>query len=205
MSSTQPQPNAAWLDLLDWRRQMSVIYAEVRRLSLSDPRAAHAYWQRERNRLFKTHPQTPLSDPAAFTALPVWDYDPALRFTAPVDTSVEPLSFTIPSSTGQDMPLVRFGRVNFALGSLDVFWIDVYGGGVFLPFKDATSGTQSYGGGRYLLDTAKSADLGSVGSELVLDFNFAYHPSCFYNPHWSCPLAPPSNVLKVAVEAGERA
>jgi uncharacterized protein (DUF1684 family) len=75
---------------------------------------------------------------------------------------------------------------------------------VFLPFRDATSGTTSYGGGRYLWDSVKGADLGSADEELVLDFNYAYHPSCVYDPRWSCPLAPRDNWLGIPVEAGER-
>jgi len=102
------------------------------------------------------------------------------------------------------IPFVRFGAVDLPVGTLEVFWLDAYSGGVFLPFRDATAGTTTYGGGRYLLDTAKSADLGSVGDELVLDFNFAYHPSCRYDPKWVCPLAPRSNRLTVPIEAGER-
>ncbi len=88
--------------------------------------------------------------------------------------------------------------------SLEVHWLEAYGGGVFLSFGDATSGRETYGGGRYLLDTVKGADLGSAGDRLVLDFNFAYNPSCAYDPRWVCPLAPPANRLPVAVEAGER-
>lgn len=196
-----------WLDLLDWRRQVAALYAHVREERERDPVAAHGLWQAGRNALFRNHPQSPLLPDAraTFDSLTCWPYDPALAFTAPVEP-LPPGRLTIPSSTGQDMPLVRFGRVGLPVGTLDVYWIDVYGGGVFLPFRDATSGRESYGGGRYLLDTAKSADLGSTpGGELVLDFNFAFHPSCFYDPRWSCPLAPPQNVLKGAVRAGERA
>ncbi|PNY81502.1 DUF1684 domain-containing protein [Deinococcus koreensis] len=205
-SVPSPSDAAAWPELLDWRRQVGALYARVRREREQDPASAHALWRSERTRLFREHPQSPLPPEArtAFRGLPCWPYDPALAFTAPI----EPLPqerLTIPSSTGQDMPLVRFGCVRLPVGRLDVYWIDVYGGGVFLPFRDAGSGTDSYGGGRYLLDTAKSADLGSTpGGELVLDFNFAFHPSCFYDPRWSCPLAPPQNVLKEPVRAGER-
>jgi hypothetical protein len=85
-----------------------------------------------------------------------------------------------------------------------VYWLAGYGGGVFIPFRDATSGTATYGGGRYLWDSVKGADLGSVGDELVLDFNYAYHPSCTYDPQWSCPLAPRDNWLDIPIEAGER-
>ncbi|QFP77763.1 DUF1684 domain-containing protein [Deinococcus sp. AJ005] len=196
-----------WLDLLDWRREASALYARVREELPRDPQAAHRLWQMGRNALFGNHPQSPLGleARAAFRELPCWPYDPALAFSAWVDPSGPQERLTVPSSTGQEMPLVRFGRVYLPVGTLDVYWIDVYGGGVFLPFRDATSGQESYGGGRYLLDTAKSADLGSTASgELVLDFNFAYHPSCFYDPRWSCPLAPPQNVLGVLVRAGER-
>ena len=101
------------------------------------------------------------------------------------------------------IPFVRFGRVDLPIGTLEVLWLEEYSGGVFLPFRDATSGQTTYGGGRYLLDTAKGADLGSRGDELVLDFNFAYHPSCKYDPQWVCPLAPLGNRLQVAVDAGE--
>jgi uncharacterized protein (DUF1684 family) len=81
-----------------------------------------------------------------------------------------------------------------------------YAGGLFLPFRDATNGRETYGAGRYLLDAAKSADLGPGGApgSLVLDFNFAFHPSCAFDARWSCPLAPPENRLDAPVEAGER-
>ena len=85
-----------------------------------------------------------------------------------------------------------------------MYWLEGYGGGVFLPFRDATSGRETYGGGRYLLDTVKGADLGAAADGLVLDFNFAYNPSCAYGPQWVCPLAPRANTLDVAVRAGEQ-
>ena len=68
------------------------------------------------------------------------------------------------------IPFVRFGAVDLDVGSLEVFWLDAYSGGVFVPFRDSTAGKTTYGGGRYLLDTAKSADLGVIGDELILDF-----------------------------------
>ena len=66
-------------------------------------------------------------------------------------------------------------------GDLTLYWLEEYSGGVLLPFGTPTSGAETYGGGRYLLDTAKGADLGSEGSSVVLDFNDAYHPSCTYD------------------------
>jgi uncharacterized protein len=102
----------------------------------------------------------------------------------------------------------RFGTVRFELDGdrcgLSLFWLEGYGGGLFLSFRDATSGKTTYGACRYLLDTVKGADLGTEDGRLVLDFNFAYQPSCSYDPIWVCPLAPPENRLTVPVEAGER-
>ena len=79
-----------------------------------------------------------------------------------------------------------------------------YGGGLFLPFLDETNTNETYGGGRYLYDTIKGADLGTNGSTLVLDFNFAYNPSCAYDDRWTCPLAPRENRLSFPVQAGEK-
>jgi uncharacterized protein (DUF1684 family) len=79
-----------------------------------------------------------------------------------------------------------------------------YGGGTFLPFADATSGRETYGAGRYLLDTIKGADLGHQRDRVILDFNFAYFPSCAYSPRYICPLAPAGNRLPQPIRAGER-
>jgi uncharacterized protein (DUF1684 family) len=102
----------------------------------------------------------------------------------------------------------RFARARFELHgepcALELYWLEAYGGGVFLPFGDATGGGETYGGGRYLLDTVKGSDLGGGDDTLVLDFNFAYNPSCAYDPRWACPLTPTANRLSSAVRAGER-
>ena len=192
------------LDLLDYRRRVNELYTEVRSLRERDAVAAHQHWRAQRDELFRSHPQSalPASERAAFRGLPYRDYDPAFAFTAKV-RSVTRESYDVDTSTGGVIRFVRFGAVDIPLGTLEVLWLDEYSGGVFLPFRDATSGKTTYGGGRYLLDTAKGADLGSSGDTLVLDFNFAYHPSCVYDPKWTCPLAPLSNRLTVAVEAGE--
>ena len=192
------------LDLLDYRRRVSEMYDAVRSLRERDPRAAHRLWRERRDVLFRSHAQSalPESERAAFRGLPYHEYDPAFAFSA----AVRPLpreSYDVDTSTGGVIRFVRFGAVDLPIGTLEVLWLDEYSGGVFLPFRDATSGKTTYGGGRYLLDTAKGADLGSSGDELVLDFNFAYHPSCVYDPKWTCPLAPLSNRLSTAVEAGE--
>ena len=73
-------------------------------------------------------------------------------------------------------------------------------------FRDATNGQETYGAGRYLLDSAKSADLGGdrENGTLVLDFNFSFQPSCAFDPKWACPLAPPENRIDAPIRAGER-
>jgi uncharacterized protein (DUF1684 family) len=192
------------LDLLDYRRRVNELYGEVRALRERDPRAAHQRWRAVRDELFRAHPQSalPLDARAAFRGLPYRDYDPAFAFTATV-RPLPPERYDVDTSTGGVIPFVRFGAVDLPIGTLEVLWLDAYSGGVFLPFRDATSGKTTYGGGRYLLDTAKGADLGSIGDALIIDFNFAYHPSCVYDPKWVCPLAPLANRLALAVAAGE--
>ncbi|MGZ4608887.1 MAG: DUF1684 domain-containing protein [Actinomycetes bacterium] len=194
------------LTLLDWRRRVHALYDQVR--TTPDVVAAHELWRRGRDELFATHPESPLlpQDRAAFTGLPIAPYDPALRFEAQVDQEVEPQRFEVPTATDGIVPFSRIGVVRLpGLGDLDVWWLDSYGGGVFLPVRDALAGTETYGGGRYLLDTVKGADLGGDVRDgvLVVDLNFAYNPSCAYDPAWVCPLAPPGNRLAAPVRGGE--
>ncbi len=195
---------SAQLELLDYRRRVSDLYDEVRALRERDAVAAHRRWRAVRDELFRSHPQSalPPDERAKFTGLAYRAYDPRFSFTATVRALPEE-RYDVGTSTGGVIPFVRFGAVDLPIGTLEVMWLDEYSGGVFLPFRDATSGKTSYGGGRYLLDTAKGADLGSAGDALVLDFNFSYHPSCVYDPQWVCPLAPLSNRLDAAIEAGE--
>ena len=189
------------LTLLDWRRRVAALYADVRATGAADPEGALDRFRAGRDDLFSSHPDSPVAGPSR---LRYWPHRPDLRFEAEVDTDVEPTTLAIARSDGATDPFTRFGRVHLPVGDLDVYWLESYGGGVFLPFRDATCGDTTYGGGRYLLDTVKGADLGGDGTRLVLDFNYAYHPSCFYSDEWACPLAPPANRLPGPVEAGER-
>ncbi len=190
---------------MDWRRRVFALYAEVR--ATRDARAAHELWRRGRDELFARHPASPLvpQDRATFAGLAVAPYDPACRFEVEVDRGVDAQRIEVATGTDGVVPFERIGVVHLdGLGDLDVWWLASYGGGLFLPLRDATAGTTTYGGGRYLLDTVKGADLGSVGDRLVVDLNFAYNPSCAYDPAWACPLAPPGNRLAVPVVAGEQ-
>lgn len=137
-----------------------------------------------------------------------YPYDAALRFTVVLDEVTNAEAFTVPVGEDGDLrlrPCSRTRGLSDALGTeLTIYWMEGYGGGLFLPFADATSGNETYGGGRYVLDTIKGADLGSLDHKLVLDFNFAYQPSCAYSPRWTCPLAPLENRVALPIRAGER-
>jgi hypothetical protein len=184
------------LALLDWKRRILALYAEVR--AADDPGAAWRRWCDVRRELYRTHPQSPRVGgvPAYFP------YAPKLRFDAQVE-AVEPASLELAGSAGSVTRFRRFGVARFGDASLELYWLETYGGGVFLPFRDETSGRETYGAGRYLLDTVKGADLGGADGTLVLDFNFAFNPSCAWDDSWACPLSPPANRLPFRVEAGE--
>jgi len=195
------------LDLLDWRRRVFLLYAEVR--ASPDPQMAWRRWRTVRDKLFRGHPQSPLQEASRVGAkLRYFDYDPAYRVTGAL-RAVEPQHFEVGNSDGTTSGFTRFGEVAFELpdgpASLELYWLEGYGGGVFLPFRDLTRGAETYAAGRYLLDTVKGADLGADDGRLVLDFNFAFNPSCSYDSRWACPLAPPPNWLEVPVRAGELA
>jgi len=201
-------PAGDLLELLDWKRRVAELYAEVRRAP--DPSAGWNRWREGRDELFRTHSQSPVPEDGrtAYPGVPLFPYDPAYRAGGAVEPAdLETLE--IGASDGGAYRFTRFATVRFALGgqdlSLDAYWLEGYGGGLFLPFRDATAGRETYGAGRYLMDTVKGSDLGATDDgRMVLDFNFAYNPSCSYDPRWSCPLAPPANRLGVEVRAGER-
>jgi uncharacterized protein (DUF1684 family) len=204
----------AWL--ADWRRRVGELYAEVRSMAAEDPVEAWDLWRAERETLFRTHPQSPVpaAERDAFRARH-WPYEPAFRFTVAVEppppgigSAAGPIA--LPNSGDDVLAFDRVGVLGLPFESgerrLALYWMHGYAGGLFLPFRDATNGASTYGAGRYVLDTAKGADLGGdPGSgTVVVDLNFAFHPSCAFDPRWACPLAPPENRLDLAVEAGER-
>lgn len=196
--------------LLTYRRAVADLYAEVRRAG-SDSRDTWLQFRDTRDDLFATHSQSALTEEqrAGFTSLSYFEYDPAYHFAVEIDTDVEPEVFTVELNDDGLFRYKRFGRINFTTdtqpATLSLFWILGYGGGLFLPFRDATNRDETYGGGRYLLDTIKHADLGHAGDKLIVDFNYAYNPSCAYNHQWHCPLAPAENWLPMPIRAGEKA
>ena len=207
MTATDPSAAQAYLDLVDWRRRVGDLF----RLTGDD---AAGRFRRGRDDLFRTHPQSPIEpeDRPSFKGLRYFDYDPRYRVTA----RVEPADGSeLLIDTGGEDGAVRYRRAATLVFEVDgracrltVLSLVQYAGGLFVPFRDRTSGRETYGGGRYLFDTAKDTDglvleITAGSSDVVVDFNFAYNASCAYSPRWACPLAPPENHLAVPVQAGE--
>jgi uncharacterized protein len=188
------------LELADYRERVVALYRD----GPQDGEAGWRDWRRRRDELLATHPQSPLADGARADYFP---YDPA----AVVATRLEAADGELTIDTGGDDGAIRYarlGRLQTPYGTLTLFWLRQYAGGLFLPVRDGTCGAGSYGGGRYLTDTAK----GTLGRGLrlgaddavTLDFNYLYNPSCAYDARWLCPLAPAENRVDAPITAGER-
>ena len=162
----------------------------------------------DKDEFFRTMPGSPIpeAERATFTGLPYYPVDEALVFEGRAlepYTGDEPSNFQIPTSDGKLRPAHRAGVLRFELGGaplqLTAYTFDGGDGeSLFVPFLDQTSGTETYGAGRYL--DLEPEDDGTY----TLDFNLAYHPSCVYDIKFSCPLTPGENRLPVRIEAGER-
>jgi uncharacterized protein (DUF1684 family) len=169
--------------------------------------AVEAY-RRDKDEFYRTseHSPVPATDRPSFEGVPYFDVDRSIRFDGlplePYDGS-EPTAFQIPTTDGKLRPAQRAGTFRFTLAGVPST-LTAYtfegddSGALFVPFLDGTTGRESYGAGRYL-DLEPDLD-----GTYTLDFNLAYHPSCVYDPRFSCPLTPAENRLSVRVEAGER-
>jgi len=211
MSET-PASAPTWLDLYDYRKRVAQMYRERERAlhGGEDEAAVSERFRAAKDALFAEHPQSPLSTAArrGFKGLSYFPYDPTLRIEAVLTPETGDDAPRLPASGPHSILFRRAARAGFTLENawleLCIYWIDVYRGGLFLPFRDATNGTESYGGGRYLFDTVKGSDFVQTPNGIVLDFNYAYNPSCAYDARWACPLAPPENRLLLPIRAGER-
>jgi uncharacterized protein (DUF1684 family) len=215
-----------WLDLYDWRRRVTEMYRlrDSALLGGEDEVTILEKFRREKDLLLAHHPQSPLDARQRndFRGLHYFPYNASLRQEAVLEPLADAADDQLEadSSGTQPLPMHRAARLLFSVEGkpleLVAYWIDVYGGGLFLPFRDVTCATESYGGGRYLFDTAKgstflpldatapAARYGFTGGQVLVDFNYAYNPSCAYNSRWVCPLAPRENWLTVPILAGER-
>ena len=170
---------------------------------------AVAQFRAQKDTYYKSglHSPIPVAEREAFSGLPYYPVDEALVFDElrlEPYTGDEPSDFQIPTSDGKMRPAHRAGYLSFEFGAeprrLTAYTFDGDGddGSLFVPFVDATSGSETYGAGRYL--DLEPEDDGTY----TLDFNLAYHPSCVYDAKFSCPLTPSENRLPVRIEAGER-
>jgi uncharacterized protein (DUF1684 family) len=169
---------------------------------------AVALFRADKDEYFRSSPGSPIppSDRDGFGGLPYYPVDPGLSFEGLAlepYTGDEPVRFQIPTSDGRLRPAERAGVFRFPLDGVERTLTGyTFEGGdgesVFVPFLDGTSGTETYGAGRYL-DLEPDDD-----GTYALDFNLAYHPSCVYDPKYSCPLTPAENRLSVPIRAGEK-
>jgi uncharacterized protein (DUF1684 family) len=198
------------LELADYRRRVADLYLS----SAGEGAEAVAEFRRRRDELFREHPASALSDEQkrGFAGLNYFDFDPAARVDC--ELRPDPRAGDLQIDSGGEDGVIgyrRVGRLVTPWGDLTLFWTKGYGGGFFLPFRDATAPAETYGAGRYLTDTIKGTFAGGLEFDLdgdpptvTLDFNYAYNPSCAYNSRWACPLAPPENRLEQPIRAGER-
>lgn len=198
------------LTLTDWRRNIFALYAGIRNCPPNERAGSWEVFRQTRDDLFAQHPQTPLNAHQLnnFSGIEYFEYDPAYAVLGELNFDVEREMLTAELDVDGLFRYTRVATIDFSLIGrlyhLNLYWIEGYGGALYLPFGDLTNGKQTYGGGRYLFDAIKGADLGTFSDQLVLDFNFAYNPSCAYNDSWSCPLTPPENRLPIEILAGEK-
>ena len=160
-------------------------------------------FRQHKDMFFKDDPHSPLEpeQQEEFVGLNYYPENPDLRFDLEIDRFDEQDEIQMQTSTGSVATYKRWGTITFPVGDEEAtltVYAAVGGGGFFLPFMDATNGTETYDGGRYL-----EIDPRPDGS-FEVDFNLAYNPYCAYNEHWSCPIPPKENRLSVPIEAGEK-
>lgn len=206
-----------YFDLFDYRVKVFDLYRQ-RNLALQvgrDPAATLEEFRASRDALFGSHPQSALrlDRRQNFSGLQYFPYDAGASVPAIVEPPADSPDLSAGASSGTALPMVRVATLHFRYmgweGRLSLFWIDVYGGGLFLPYRDARAPAETYGGGRYLFDTVKGSDFLRLPDEdgatrILLDFNYGYNPSCAYDARWACPLAPRENWLSFPIRAGER-
>lgn len=168
-----------------------------------------AQFRQQVDRFFAGHPQSPLSPAqrAAFSGLVYYEENATWRWETAVTRlpATEPL-VEMQTNTGERRLYRRWGRFSFTVDGQEAtltIYSDPHGHDLFLPFKDATNGVETYGAGRYL-DNHRPGLEALPDNRVEVDFNFAYNPYCAYSPDYSCPLPPRENWLKVPIRAGEK-
>jgi uncharacterized protein len=156
----------------------------------------------EKDHVFAEDPNSPLTPEQRhiFKGLAYFDENPRLVIHGTVDRNIEPGEVRMATSAGDEQVYQRYGLVRFSVDGQPAE-VTLYASDdsdeLFIPFRDTTSGKETYGAGRYL-------ELHAHGDDVTIDFNYAYNPNCAYDPSWSCPLPPAENWLKVPIRAGEK-
>lgn len=150
---------------------------------------------------FRAEVWSPIEDRAGFRGLSYFPVDPAYRFPTRLVRHAKPVVLEMRTSDGAAREYANVGHFELPLEGL-IVCLEAYrlagSASLFVPFRDRTSGRETYGAGRYL-------DLPLEGEDAaVVDFNLAYHPYCAYSDAFSCPFPPPENWLRVRIPAGER-
>jgi uncharacterized protein (DUF1684 family) len=164
--------------------------------------------RREKDVFFAEHWQSPIppQDRAEFRGLDCYPPDPDCRFEIELHEHEKKKKLRMAYTRGEERDFIRWGEFRFGIGGeecvLQAYRSDSEGEQLFIPFRDATSGRETYGAGRYLdLDAARSR---TADGKWILDLNRAYNPWCVYSKDYTCPLVPPENWLKVPIYAGEK-
>jgi uncharacterized protein (DUF1684 family) len=164
--------------------------------------------RRQKDFFFASHYQSPLSmaDSHDFRGLAYWPPDPNYRYEIELNEYEEKEVINVADTGGNMGSLMRWGEFRFQIAgeqcSLQAYKSDPGEERLFVPFRDKTSGKESYGAGRYL-DLEPETHLTNE-SKWIFDFNQAYNPWCAYSEHYVCPFVPPENWLRVPVRAGEK-
>jgi len=173
---------------------------------------ALAQFRRQKDDYFRTAPESPIpeSERTAFKGLRYYPPLFALRVAAQVERLPASAPIQMATSDGAFREFVKAAALRFLIDG-QAYTLTGYSSAddasdpdaaLFIPFRDALSGKETYGAGRYLdVHAEQSADGQPIA---ILDFNLAYNPYCAYNDNFSCPITPPENTLPVAIYAGER-
>ena len=158
--------------------------------------------RRKKDDFYRTGTESPIVDKKRFTGLTYFDPSLTYRVTARLEPFADKTQkIVVPLSDGSEEVYEKYAHAVFSLNNTVCRLLIVrHEGTLSVLFKDATSGHETYGGGRYIdPDPATITD-----NSVVLDFNTAYNPYCAYAPNYACPLPPAENTLSIAIKAGEK-
>jgi uncharacterized protein (DUF1684 family) len=164
--------------------------------------------RREKDAFFAGHWQSPIPPEgrAGFGGLDYYPPDPDCRFEIELHEHEEKKIVGMAYTKGEERDFIRWGEFRFRIGGEECV-LQAYKSGseeeqLFILFRDATSGQETYGAGRYLdLDAVRNR---TADGKWILDFNRAYNPWCVYSEQYTCPFVPQENRLTVPVRAGEK-